>query len=257
MVETNNNDSINRYIFGSHRGGSTVLGTISNVCAKNNNINYHGLNNKNSYNSFKPFGKDGCAIKKPDGTIFPNPENWLSRNGLFAPIRHAKMFPYEILKKGDILFFNVRDPRDCITSSYFGMLKLHGSGLNNPKKQNLFDLGIDNYVINERLANYKKAYDDYIFSIKKFGFKVLKYELMVCEYHKWLSKFYEILQFDENRFDECFDKTKTLFDAVEENENNHKRKMVPGDHKEKLKGSTIDILNKELGYILEFFGYEK
>tara|TARA_B100001248_G_C27268475_1_gene401883 strand:+ start:534 stop:851 length:318 start_codon:yes stop_codon:yes gene_type:complete len=102
--------------------------------------------------------------------------------------------------------------------------------------------------------------NDYINLIKSInddGFSILKYEDMILDFPTWYKSFCYKLEFD-------FEIAKTLQNRLSENfkpvnkENplKHKRKMIPGDYKNKLSSNTINEINDRLKFRLNYFGYK-
>lgn len=231
-----------------------MLGDISKICANENNI----PTNLIGTSEFEEVSPQGCAILKGNNKYEPLPQNWLKRSGVFAPIRRPDFFPSNIIKNNDRSVLNIRDPRDCMVSGYFGFLRLHNGGLKNPENKQKFDQGIDKYVIDDLLPIYKYVYTLYIELIKKHNIPIMYYEDMVTNPTKWLENYYDLAGFNPKNLSKCMEKCMHYFEPVkEEDPNRHKRKVIPGDYREKLRRDTINLLNIELYDILDFFGYEK
>lgn len=246
---------MNYYVFSVHRGGSCVLGDISKYCFEKNNISTNIIGS----DDFEEVSEEGCA-RKVGGGINPVYEpilkNWQKRHGLFSPIRRPDYFPRQLFNEHDKYLINIRDPRDCMVSGYYGFLKLHGKGLDNPENLKKYNKGIDLYVIEDLLLMYKQNYNEYIKMIDEVdGFKVIKYEDMVTDFTEWFSSFYSYFGLSAAHYAECHDHCKPFFDPVSEDENKHKRQMMPGDYKRRLTSKSIDLINTELEEILTYFDY--
>ena len=76
---------------------------------------------------------------------------------------------------------------------------------------------------------------------------------MVIDFKGWLNKV--ITPFNISNKDrvveKLFKKYDNTFDVSEENIWGHKRRVIPGDYKEKLKPETVEILNKRFKRILD------
>lgn len=264
---------MNRYIFAIHRGGSSILGKLGKCIAQKLELDITLLGDGQKHRRvFGEIGERGASSyivddngkrifrKCGEPVIEPNVQNWKNlKNSLFVPIRNANYFPPEHFNQGDKAVLNIRDPRDCLTSGYFGFLLLHGGGLDSKQNKDYYEMGIDKYILEILLPKYEVKLNDYIELIKKInddGFSILKYEDMILDFPKWYRDLCEKLELD-------FEKAETIQDRLAENFNpvkcedplKHKRKMVPGDYKHKLTTSTIDEINNRLSSQLEFFGY--
>jgi len=244
---------MNHYIFSVHRGGSCVVGDISKICADENSIPTNMIGTE----QFEEVSPTGCAIRISHNKYRPIEGNWICRSGVFAPIRRPDFFPPSIIRDEDKLVLIIRDPRDCMVSGFFGFLKLHEGGLKNPDNLEKFNAGIDKYVLNDLLPMYKENYIGYIDLIEKCSINVLKYEEMVTDFSKWFVQFYSLAGFGSDNFQKCESMCTHFFSPVEEDENRHKRKMIPGDYLEKLHRETISQLDNELAFVLDYFEYSR
>lgn len=258
----------NKYIFAIHRGGSSVLGGITKACATASGENPVVLGG--TPKAFKETGPEGAALKSAGeiderltddmstARFTPNVDNWLKRSGVFAPIRRSDYFPPEVFSDGDIAVLNVRDPRDCMVSGYFGFLRLHGQGLADSKRQALYDMGIDAYVSDVLCDRYIDALRGYIELDEAIGgrLNVLTYEEMVTDFPSWFRKFYDFLDFAPKKFENLKKQQGQKFEPPSaENIDQHKRQMMPGDYLRKLKPETIAEINRRMNDELKFFGY--
>jgi len=169
----------------------------------------------------------------------------------------------EILRNMRLLV-QVRDPRDCITSSYFSLSLSHKLP-DDPEKlkaflaqrQKITETSIDEFALSsvsgyidrlEKIKNIVNTHDDVL---------LLKYEDMVESTPKWLD---EVSQFIEQPITpDLKSRIKKLlnFNVPSEDPNRHKRQVKPGDHKRKLKSETIEAMNERLSDVLDAFGYQK
>lgn len=271
---------MNRYAFGIHRGGSSVMGLIAVDAAQITGVPLVEMGPPDA--TLPDTGPRGAAAKVDvlraadgsaiDGIMAPQPDNWRAHRGLFVPIRRADMFPPEIFKTGDRAVLLMRDPRDCMVSGYYGFLRLHGGGLDNPFRQIFYDMGIDAYVLEHMLPRYVRAVDDYIALQAQIPqITVLHYEQMVTDFPGWLGAFLDALAMPHRlRLRErlrhrrpwltakrvLLDRHSAGFTPPDaEDIDSHKRQMLPGDHIRKLKPETIATINATMGPQLRAFGY--
>lgn len=186
---------------------------------------------------------------------------------VFGPIRMGEALPnLPDAPDEHSIVFHARDPRDVITSLFFSSVYSHPiiKDVFDPgelqRKQWLAD-GIDNFVLSYTQA-WKKRYESVIELHRSLPHcNLVKYEDMVLNYDRWLMQY--LMSFKHLTpqgdirllFAHCFNKFKDEFKIVAENVNRHKRKMVPGDYKEKLAPKTIAALNTAFGPTLEYFNY--
>lgn len=265
---------MNRFAFGIHRGGSTILGKICREVANQHKIPLQILgNSKKQPQLFGEIGDDGACsyVLNVKGerindiyglpSLKANIGNWESRkDSFFAPIRNAKYFTADFFKEDDYGILNIRDPRDCMTSGYYGFLLLHGQKQHSPVKKEMFEKGIDAYVIDSLLGRFETKLNDYIELINTLHyssrFSILKYEMMVCDFPKWFKSFCHKLEIDHTKSQDLEKSLAENFRPVQKEDiYKHKRQMLPGDYQNKLKPETINLINERLKDQLEFFGY--
>jgi hypothetical protein len=119
---------------------------------------------------------------------------------------------------------------------------------------------VDEFVIsktndNPRFLNMYYQYHKEL--IGKSNVLFLKYEDMVENFDSWLDQLIGFLSIEIPR--EFVDqiKAETSFKVSREDISRHRRQVIPGDHKRKLKPETIEFLNKKTEKILESFGYKE
>ena len=166
---------MNRFAFGIHRGGSTILGKICREVATQAQVPLEILGNSQKQPKlFGEIGDDGASSYVVDQTgkriiysgmpeLKANISNWeIRQNSFFAPIRNAKYFPVDFFNEADCGILNIRDPRDCMTSGYYGFLLLRGNKLEDQAKQQMYEAGIDSYVTDALLERIETKLNDYI-----------------------------------------------------------------------------------------------
>ncbi|VAX14139.1 hypothetical protein MNBD_GAMMA24-1135, partial [hydrothermal vent metagenome] len=87
----------------------------------------------------------------------------------------------------------------------------------------------------------------------------VKYEEMVTDYRRWLEKFIKPFQLDDKEgiIDMLVAQSPKFFPKRTGEVMRHIRRITPGDHKNKLKPSTIQQLNEIFGDTLDALGYAK
>lgn len=153
----------------------------------------------------------------------------------------------------------IRDPRDILVSLYFSVVKSHAVTVGEAGKRLLQEreaaakIDIDEYVMQNmeyfvaRFRVYQQLEDDRL--------RLYRYEDVVFEKYQWIQ---DILEFLELELDQ--EKIREIAQSydifpTQENPAAHTRKVTPGDYKQKLKPSTIAILNQQFDEILNHYGY--
>jgi len=203
---------------------------------------------------------------------------WRSYHGCFGPIRFFVDIPeldnYQII-------LHLRDPRDILVSMFYSYCYIHGGEIagDTGYRKEVATKGIDEFVlakVSEESSNYRgdygtgrhledlignlpKRYNDYIDRL--LGRKnviYVKYEEMVMDYRCWLDKFIKPfpLANKETVIEGLVAQSNTFFPKRANDTMNHVRHVTPGDHREKLKQSTIMQLNEIFSDTLDTLGYE-
>jgi len=154
----------------------------------------------------------------------------------------------------------LRDPRDVLTSLYFSSAYSHYIPPAHEEKMMQFrkealDSRIDDYVINKIPSILNRYYEYAQHCLGKQHVLFVKYEDMVCDFSGWLNTVSDFLEIELSQ--ELVDNLlkEANFKVVEENPYAHKRQVIPGDHKRKLKVKTIRRLNQEFQEIINTFGW--
>ena len=184
----------------------------------------------------------------------------LKVSGLIGTLRYAFM-PLDWDESKVVV--HLRDPRDVMVSLYFSHKYSHNRSKKgyNPTDAYLreIDKGIDNYVL-FRAYQFMERYNFYIENmLGKENVTLSRYEHMVLDFPDWLPQFLEPFPLkDRERFiAEQIRKRASQFDLDgSEDVRAHKRKAVPGDHKEKLSAATIQELNQMFAGSLKHLNYE-
>lgn len=250
------------------KAGSMVLHQNTYYLSNALGINYYSINDNKYYDLIKSRSWKALIEDK-------------TRYGCFGPIRGGEALPnipdfVELYPK----ILNVRDPRDVLTSLYYSFVYSHpkipvpgGFNPDDDLRSQWEKEGIDAFVI-RNVEEYKRRYDILCNQVVgKKNLLLLKYEDMVLNYGVWLEKY--ISMFMEIRpvryrtynmfgralnLKRIYNKLYKLyineFKVSSEDPKQHKRQMLPGDYKRKLKTETIEILNREFSSIIKIFGYE-
>ncbi len=204
---------------------------------------------------------------------------WGSHHGCFAPIRFFVDVP-DFENYHTIL--HLRDPRDVLASMFYSYCYIHKGEIagNTGYRKEAAEAGIDKFVLDKSLnrnssyvgdygtgqhledliGNITDRYNDYINHVLgRSNVLFVKYEDMVTNYRGWLEKFIEPFPLsDKSRLiEELVAQSSEFFPERTTDRMAHRRHITPGDHKNKLKASTISQLNEIFGDILCALGYEQ
>jgi len=188
---------------------------------------------------------------------------------VFGPIRSGEGMPNLPENPGDYsIIIHARDPRDALTSLFFSVAYSHpkvpGRFTPDEEQRNKWiEQGIDSYVLTVKdswKANYERTIE---LARATPGCNLVTYEDLVLRYDKWLMQylmsFKPLVRGGDIRplFMHCLETFRDEFVILPEDVHRHKRKMLPGDHKEKLAPETIAVLDREFASVLEYFNYPK
>jgi Sulfotransferase domain len=255
--------SNNVVAFTIHKAGSMVLHRVLREICSRNAIKYYSLNK----------GGEPLPIDRMlEGTDFI-----AQRNGCFGPIRF--FVSSKALPESRIIL-HLRDPRDVLTSMFFSYCFMHPGEVeaNTQYRQEVARAGIDKFVLDMVTDNFQSYAGDYGTGLKfktyagniydryaryvqdvvsKPNAILVSYEEMVLSFPTWLRKI--LLAFELQSLEETYDSVASQHaHTVEPNEEDiwsHKRKVTPGDYKDKLKPETIRELNLKFRDVMDALGY--
>lgn len=205
---------------------------------------------------------------------------------LGIPIREAKLRPGESLSdfegvcfggfrewpkqlelglgKGTKSILLVRDPRDILVSMYFSIVKSHPLPLSGDVRESLLDqrrsaedTSIDDWVRRESgyLEDQISTYGE-VLARSAGSLKVFRYEQVIFAKEQWLEEIVGWFGWKVARG--AFERIARENDMVPaaEDPGSHVRKVVPGDHREKLNPTTIGWLGERFRPLMRTFGYD-
>jgi hypothetical protein len=204
---------------------------------------------------------------------------WRTNHGCFAPIRFYVDVPdidnYKVI-------LHLRDPRDVLVSMFYSYCYIHNGPVtkNTGYRREAAEEGIDAFVLakamEDRSSSYVGGYGtggpvqdltgglllkyrdliENLLGRKNVIF--VKYEEMVMDFQRWLEKFTDPFPLPDRQgtIDYLVSLSPKFFPKRTEDVMVHTRRITPGDHKNKLKKSTISELDTIFGDILEALGYE-
>lgn len=173
---------------------------------------------------------------------------------LYGPLRYFLDIP-EVDEYPVVLF--LRDPRDVLTSQYFSLKNTHPLNTTKmiEKRKIAQSTSIDEHVRlqADRFLNTYTTYLDKL--VGKPNVLLLRYEDMIVDFPAFLEKINHHFDLKLNETQkQRLDRTRS-FQMTKEDISSHKRKVVAGDHKEKLQPKTIQWLNEKFDSVLKKLNY--
>jgi hypothetical protein len=254
----------NVVVFTTHKAGSMLLfRVLLDICEKHK-VRYYSPNHSG-------------ADKMPLEEMLNGEDFMATRNGCFGPLR---FFVPSAALPGANIIVHLRDPRDVLTSMFFSYCFMHPGEIegNTGYRKEVAEAGIDKFVLdmsgencnryngeygtgsrfNKHVGNIRERYLTYLReAVGKPNVILVSYEEMVLDFGRWLRKFLSAFELDDA--DETYRFVMSRHgEAVKpaaENVWSHKRKVTPGDYKEKLRPETISTLNERFSEVLDALGY--
>lgn len=251
------------FAFSIHKSGSSLFfGILHEVCTESTQLN---SGNKKEYLSIPDDlfnrGLGEAPLREINfpathGVSFNNPDI------LYGGFRWVPAFFQGDIEKHARILGLVRDPRDVLTSHYFSMLKSHivpkgekGKAMQKRRK-NLANVSIDDFMNNQIRAGFWHERLSRLTELTRHpASKFWRYEDVVFEKYQWLDEILDHLQMSLPLESKESIILKRDIRPAKEDINKHIRKVTPGDHRDKLKASTIKNLNSYFSELLKFWGY--
>jgi len=198
-----------------------------------------------------------------------SPEDMLKYKHVFKPRGYVYTSFGGYIENIDLLdkyriVLMVRDPRDILVSNYFSRAHSHREPLKTSSKYADFieerkevqRMTIDEYVL-EEYPRVKAILERYASNLVNSvpNTYVTRYEDMIENFPKWLDNLlsYCELPIENWRREKMINRHQRK--PQQEDVNQHIRKGVSGDYKQKLSAETITVLNQHLKTVLHQFGY--
>ncbi len=253
-------------IYTVHKAASMFVHRVTCEMASRLEIPYHSVNDSPEKRK---------AIKQMSWRSAVEEAGW---HGCFGPIRGGEHEPQYPEKLSDFsVLLHLRDPRDVLTSLYFSHTYSHvrrkgGFNPSDEERARWEAEGPDAFVL-KSLPEYKRRYENHLSHLLgRENVIFVKYEDMVSSPDLWLADYIRAFRHlpiphrkswfrsvpnsweEMARYLSC--KFAKEFKTPRENKYNHKRQVLPGDHRRKLTPETVSLLNDELGPVMERLGYE-
>ncbi|MDM4014148.1 hypothetical protein [Roseiconus lacunae] len=158
-----------------------------------------------------------------------------------------------------IAIFFIRDPRDIIVSSYYSFGFTHAlSSVDEIRESQLAVRGeiqeqsLDEYAIKQ--ASVQRAHFDRLFELLQICERgvLLKYEDMIGNFDRFASQLRTRLSVEDEVMEAIYQRTRPL---KTEDPASHRRSGEVNGFRSKLRASTIELVNDQLGENLNRFGY--
>ncbi|MFK7817744.1 MAG: sulfotransferase domain-containing protein [Planctomycetaceae bacterium] len=230
----------------------------------------HGLHKSATMFLYKFFADLCGRIDVPIYSIHngKTPEPSIDHSFVLCPVRSFKMdgFSFPSLSNTRHLF-QIRDPRDVLVSEYYSIGWRHSvegwPQEDLDRRELIRTLSIDEYVLREPEISKYPLVDRFepLMSLEAGAFEVIKYETMVTDFPAWLNRCLKAVDIDSasnanaNFVTSLLDRYRDEFRA-DQSESAHKRNVTPGDHRNKLKPKTVEVLNDRFAAVLNTFEYK-
>ena len=255
--------SRNVIAYTTHKAGSMVLHRVLKDISELNRIRYYSPNESKTA---LPFDR-----------IFAGSDFIAKKRGCFGPIRF--FVPTKALDDASIIL-HLRDPRDVLVSMFYSYCYMHAGEIERHTgyRREVAEAGIDKFVLDmvgepffryrgdygigsrykKHVGNVRDRYQRYFDEVfDRPNTLVVSYEEMVLAFPSWLGKIiraFSLTNPEETRAVVTARHANTV-EAGEEDVWSHKRKVTPGDHREKLQSDTIRRLDEIFAPVLENLGY--
>jgi hypothetical protein len=247
----------------THKAGSMVLHRVLKDICELNRIRYYSPNESKTA---LPFDR-----------IFAGHDFIAKKHGCFGPVRF--FVPTQSLATASVIL-HLRDPRDVLVSMFYSYCYMHAGEIERHTgyRREVAEAGIDKFVLDmvsapffdyrgdygigsrykQHVGNVLDRYQRYLDEIfPRPNAFVVSYEEMVLSFPSWLGKIIDA--FDLTNPGETHAvvvaRHANTVEAGDEDVWSHKRKVTPGDHREKLRAETILQLDEIFAPVLEKLGY--
>ena len=258
------NPSRNIIAYTTHKAGSMVLHRVLKDICELNRIRYYSPNEARS--------------QLPFDRMFAGHDFIAKKRGCFGPIRF--FVPTQALDTASIIL-HLRDPRDVLVSMFYSYCYMHEGEIERHTgyRKAVAEAGIDRFVLDmvgepfygyrgdygigsrykKHVGNVLDRYQRYLEELlDRPNTIVVSYEEMVLAFPSWLEKIvsaFDLPDPEETRAVVAARHANSVAAEGEEDVWSHKRKVTPGDHREKLQAETIRKLDEIFASVLERLGY--
>lgn len=177
---------------------------------------------------------------------------WGHEAFVVGPVRRPTFVPADFDLRSAKAVIHLRDPRDLLTSLYFHII-FSKPDATDAEREEARSLGIDRFVL-ERAPNMLKIFVQYLEISRQYEIPILTYEEMVLDTDAYMSRMAAATGLTPAFAATMAAKHRPAFRPVQENVAVKKRKITPGDHKEKLAPETSARLFEEFDSYFDAVG---
>jgi hypothetical protein len=239
------------FVFGVHKGGSVLLNKIFGFINEELGIPEILI----PMSAYKQGLPDAAFMSAPElgSVLFPT-------GYCYRTFRYFPPFLEKFFTEPQRAIILVRDPRDILTSLYFSVSGSHsvtggeaGEALAR-ERERLQAIDIDTFAL-ENIAFVKNEFASYEPILANGRTRLYRYEDIIFTKGEWIADMLAFL--GESLPAASIQRILDEVDSIPKRERvgRHRRKVVPGDHKEKLKPETISKLNVAFSDLFQRFGY--
>ncbi|MCW3086368.1 MAG: Sulfotransferase domain protein [Bacteroidetes bacterium] len=235
------------YIFSTHKCASTFLNVLIKDLSQREQKTHIDME---GYLTTRPEVRDSLYLDEKFTTEL------LNRKGFYFGVFR---YPFEKLavRPEQKIILVLRDPRDILTSQFFSIAYSHPVYTDKfmQKRAHALEAGIDQHVM-DMSDRFLKTYTGYLQKyIGQPNVLLILYEDLISNFQESLLKMLHFIDYSKKEETLKYWEANNPFIPQTEDIQRHKRKMLPGDHKEKLQEKTIAELNKKFAAILSTLGY--
>ncbi|MEO7168527.1 MAG: sulfotransferase domain-containing protein [Spartobacteria bacterium] len=263
MLFRNKIPTRNVIAYTTHKAGSMVLHRVLKDICELNRIRYYSPNESKT---LLPFDR-----------IFAGHDFIARKRGCFGPLRF--FVPTTALAEASVIL-HLRDPRDVLTSMFYSYCYMHAGEIeaDTGYRREVAEAGIDRFVLDmvgapfydyrgdygigsrykQHVGTVLDRYQRYLDELlSRPNTLTVSYEEMVLSFPSWLGKIVSAFDLADPAETQAVVAARhaNSVAAGEEDVWSHKRKVTPGDHREKLQSETIRELDRIFGPILAQLGY--
>lgn len=237
------------FAFGIYKGGSSLMFAILNdICQQNHGIPVISLPDLLFLEGISFLNLDSTSV-----TDFYTQEGYG-----FVGFREMPNLWIKEFLPGRKKIVLLRDPRDILVSLYYSMKYSHDINKKNKDikkwRNSLQYVEINQFVIQKK-ENIKSKFDSYHNLDHLDLVKLFRYEDVILSKKEWIKDMCDFLglSLNKNQVQEILNKHDIIPDT--ENINSHIRRVIPGDHLNKLNPEIIEELNEYFRDYLHRYNY--
>ncbi len=242
------------FLFGVRKSGSSIMNAMVSALAGFNDVNYVDVAGRLFDAGVR------VAVWQPDAEM----SVLLDGGNLYGGFRNAPLgiagHPYVAASRSVLM---VRDPRDALVSEYFSNAHSHSVPAEGEardyllaEREKALRASIAEYVM-KRAPDLRRTLRQYHGFLDQPGLRLYRYEDAILQKRWFLQDVCE--HWDWRVTDAQLGGILGWADVMPEEENPTAfvRKVVPGDHKDKLGADTIAQLDEYFAEELALFGYDE